>query len=167
MTGSCRPAIQVPSGQDWRVPVERDRDQAVSRGQALHQRLRRSRRAVPADDGRRRQARLPGCILDQGVLRLLETVEQRSEVSGRVIHASPATTGAPPSRQSGRSRKTRLPTRTTSGGGDHHEGGEAGAVQMTDPGDDCHCSRAGQQYIRWPTYRLSGHDGIGRCKGGS
>src|SRR4051794_13629982 len=52
-----------------------------------------------ADDGRRGQPRLPCRILDQGVLRLLETVEQRSEVSGRGVHASPAMTGAPPPSQ--------------------------------------------------------------------
>ena len=40
----------------------------------------------PAQDGCRGQANLPSRILDQGVLRSFETVEQRSEVGGSVVH---------------------------------------------------------------------------------
>src|SRR3954469_22862973 len=79
----------------------------------------------PADDGGRWQPRSPGCILNQGVLRLLETVEQRSEVSGRVVHASPAMTGAPPPRQSGRSRKPPPADKDDKRGRNQHQGGEA------------------------------------------
>src|SRR3954447_19926816 len=60
----------------------------------------------PADDGGRGQPRLLCRLVQQSVLRLLEAVEQGSEVGRRSVHASPAVTGAPPSRQSGRSRKT-------------------------------------------------------------
>src|SRR5690242_3068258 len=60
----------------------------------------------PADDGGRGQPRLPCRLVQQSVLRLLQAVEQGSEVGRRSVHASPAVTGAPPPRQSGRSRKT-------------------------------------------------------------
>src|SRR4051812_41560675 len=79
----------------------------------------------PADDGGRGQPRLLCRLVQQSVLRLLEAVEQRSEVSGRVVHASPAMTGAPPPRQSGRSRKTPLARRANKRGCNQHQGGEA------------------------------------------
>src|SRR3954454_13915852 len=40
----------------------------------------------PADDGCRGPPRLPCRVLDQGVLRLLEAVKQRSEINGSVVH---------------------------------------------------------------------------------
>src|SRR5215203_6813591 len=42
----------------------------------------------PANDGRRGQPKLACRVLDQGVLRLRETVEQRSEVGRGVAHSA-------------------------------------------------------------------------------
>src|SRR3954469_3615126 len=79
----------------------------------------------PADDGGRGQPRLLCRLVQQSVLRLLQAVEQGSEVGRRSVHASPAVTGAPPPRQSGRSRKTPPADKDDKRGRNQHQGGEA------------------------------------------